>query len=184
MDVLSRIAARTPSPGRPALVGIDGVDGSGKTRFAAPLADAYARAGRGALVVHEDDFLNPRAVRYRLGPDSPEGFFLDSYNLPALAANVLDPIARPGEIRIVPGSFDFRTDTPRDTEPVGVPPDAVVIVEGMFLHRAELADRWDLSVFLEVPFAETARRLRSVTAATLIPSTRRCAATSTGSGTT
>ena len=35
----------------------------------------------------------------------------------------------------------------------------VVIVEGMFLHRDELAGRWDLSVFLDVPFAETARRM-------------------------
>ncbi|MEJ7742738.1 MAG: hypothetical protein WKF73_09445 [Nocardioidaceae bacterium] len=40
-----------------------------------------------------------------------------------------------------------------------VPADAVVIVEGMFLHRDELADRWDWSVFLDVPFAETARRM-------------------------
>ncbi len=40
-----------------------------------------------------------------------------------------------------------------------MPADAVVIVEGMFLHRDELADRWDWSVFLDVPFAETARRM-------------------------
>jgi uridine kinase len=76
------------------LVGIDGVDGSGKTVFAARLADAYLRAGRTAIVVHEDDFLNPRAVRYALGRESPEGFFLHSYDLTALRANVLDPLAR------------------------------------------------------------------------------------------
>ena len=40
-----------------------------------------------------------------------------------------------------------------------MPVNAVVIVEGMFLHRDELADRWDWSVFLDVPFTETARRM-------------------------
>jgi uridine kinase len=159
VEVLSEIVARTPSLGGPVLVAIDGVDGSGKTTFAARLADAYARHGRPTLVVHEDDFLNPRAVRYRLGRDSPEGFFRDTYDLPALVANVLDPLAPGRGSRIVPATFDYRTDTPRRAEPVEMPRDAVVIVEGMFLHRDELAGRWDLSVFLDVPFHETARRM-------------------------
>lgn len=30
---------------------------------------------------------------------------------------------------------------------------------GIFLHRAELAASWDLSVFLDVPFPETTRRM-------------------------
>ena len=29
----------------------------------------------------------------------------------------------------------------------------------MFLHRDELVERWDLSVFLDVPFTVTARRM-------------------------
>jgi uridine kinase len=35
----------------------------------------------------------------------------------------------------------------------------VVIVEGMFLHRDELLDTWDMSVFLDVPIAISVRRL-------------------------
>ncbi len=34
-----------------------------------------------------------------------------------------------------------------------------MIVEGMFLHRDELLDTWDMSVFLEVPFAISVRRM-------------------------
>lgn len=40
-----------------------------------------------------------------------------------------------------------------------VPDQGVVIVEGLFLHRDELAGRWDWSVFLDVPFTESVRRL-------------------------
>jgi uridine kinase len=35
----------------------------------------------------------------------------------------------------------------------------VLVLDGLFLHRDELARCWDLSVFLEVPFTETARRM-------------------------
>ena len=34
-----------------------------------------------------------------------------------------------------------------------------MIVDGLFLHRDELADVWDYSVFLEVPFDLTAKRM-------------------------
>jgi uridine kinase len=46
-----------------------------------------------------------------------------------------------------------------DDDPVVVPPSAVVVVEGMFLHRDELVAQWDRSVFLNVPFTVTASRM-------------------------
>lgn len=42
---------------------------------------------------------------------------------------------------------------------VRAPEDALVVVEGMFLHRDELVPYWDASVFLDVPFIETAARM-------------------------
>jgi uridine kinase len=113
-------------------VGIDGVDGSGKTHFAAALAERIA--SRPVVVVHADDFLNPAVIRHARGRDSPEGFWLDTYDYSALRST----------IRV------SRATTPAD---------AVIVVEGMFLHGDELVDHWDLSVFLDVPFAETARRM-------------------------
>ena len=44
-------------------------------------------------------------------------------------------------------------------ELIEAPSDAVIVVEGMFLHRDELLDFWDVSVFLDVPFAATAARI-------------------------
>lgn len=43
--------------------------------------------------------------------------------------------------------------------PIQCAADAVVIIEGMFLHRDELVDVWDYSLFLDVPFDETAHRM-------------------------
>ncbi len=146
-------------PGRPAVVAVDGVDGSGKTTFATCLARAVEGAGRPAVIVHEDDFLAPRKIRYLLGRDSPEGFLLHTYDVEALVRHVLDPLGPDGDRRVRRRFFDHRADTPVDDAVEEVPVTAVVIVEGMFLHRDELVDRWDWSVFLDVPFAETARRM-------------------------
>ena len=144
---------------RPAVIAVDGVDGSGKTTFARQLALSIGDAGRPAVIVHEDDFLAPRSTRYRLGRDSQEGFFRDTYDLGALVTHVLDPLGPGGSRRVRRRVFDHRADAPVDAQVEQVPVDAVVIVEGMFLHRDELVARWDWSVFLDVPFVETARRM-------------------------
>ena len=159
MDHLDALVRSTPLLDHPTLIAVDGVDGSGKTTFAAELADRYARQGRAAHVVHMDDFLNPRTVRYRLGRDSPEGFFQDTYDLATFTASIIEPLRRPGGPSIVSRAFDYRADRPVLEDPTHVSPDAVVIVEGMFLHRDELLGTWDMSIFLEVSFAISVRRL-------------------------
>lgn len=156
---LDRLAWDVTALRRPAVIAVDGVDGSGKTTFASRLGSAVERAGRPAIIVHEDDFLAPQEVRYRLGRESPKGFFRDSYDLAALATHVLDPLRPGGDRRIRRRAFDHRLDAPIEAPVEEVLVDAVVIVEGMFLHRDELVDRWDWSVFLDVPFTETVRRM-------------------------
>ena len=159
MFEIEQIASETPVLGWPVLVAVDGVDGSGKTTFAVKLAGAYQREGWPVHVVHLDDYLHPRAVRYRLGRDSPEGYFRDTYDLDAFRQHVIDPLRLNGSRTILPRWFDHRKDVPAETEPITVVSDAVVIVEGMFLHRDQLAEVWDASVFLDVPFEVSMARM-------------------------
>lgn len=150
-EILSRIG-----PGRRFLA-VDGVDGSGKTAFTAKLvAELHDRA---VVVIHTDDFLNPSAVRYAKGRTSPEGFWADSYNYSALRDQVLVPLGPTGDGNYSPSSYDSRADRSEPSPYVQAPMDALVIVEGIFLHRDELADFWDASVYLDVPFTETAARM-------------------------
>ena len=141
----AEISALRGSP----LVAIDGVDGSGKTTFAKSItAQLNART---AIVIHVDDFLNPPEIRHRRGRQSPEGFWLDSYDYDALERHVLDPLG-PG------GSRRYRQRRDSDAY-LHAADGAIVLVEGLFLHRDELAERWDYSIFLDAPFEETARRM-------------------------
>src|ERR1700730_4916224 len=80
-------------------VGIDGVDGAGKTMFATELACKLRRSGRPVIRATVDCFHNPRAIRYARGRSSPEGYFADSYNHAALRAALLDPLSLGGSGR-------------------------------------------------------------------------------------
>ena len=160
-DVLRVVASRIPElgAGRCPRVAIDGPDGAGKTVFADALADTLRAHGRTVVRVSVDGFHQPRSVRYRRGRDSPEGFWLDSYDYSRFRADVLDPLGPGGSRRYRSAAHDVGTDAALHPEPRLAEPGSVLVVDGIFLNRAELADVWDLSVFLDVPFGVTALRM-------------------------
>jgi uridine kinase len=135
------------------------VDGVGKSTFAAALTTALRHQGHPVVHVSADDFHHPRAVRYQRGRHSPEGFWLDSYDYPALISNVLEPLGPGGSRRYRRAAHDVRTDRALDLEWETAPPGTVTVVDGLFLHRDELVGRWELSVFLDAPFAVTVGRM-------------------------
>lgn len=101
-----------------------------------------------------------RSTRYRRGRDSPAGFWLDSYNYDRLVADVLAPLGPGGDGRYRAAAHDVETDAALDPPWRAAEPGSVLIVDGLFLHRDELVDRWDFSVFLDAPFGVTAARMR------------------------
>jgi uridine kinase len=133
-------------------VGIDGVDGAGKTTLADALAGTFRAAAIPVIRASVDGFHHPRAIRYRLGRDSPEGFFRDSYDYAALQRSLLDPLSPGGNLRYRTAVFDHRSDRPVETTEERAEPGSVLIVDGIFLHRPELGRYWDFSVFLDVRF--------------------------------
>jgi len=153
-DLARRIV--TSSAGR---VGVDGVDGSGKTVFAGELAGALNNAGHEVVRVSIDGFHNPRSVRYRRGRSSPEGFWLDSYDYEQFRADVIAPLSPGGDRWYRSAVRDVTTDEAIETTPTRAPSDAILIVDGIFLHRDDLIGCWDFSIFLRVGFDETFRRM-------------------------
>jgi uridine kinase len=134
------------------LVAIDGVDGAGKTVLADNIAPLIRNGGRPVIRSSVDGFHNPRDVRYRLGKGSPEGFFKDSYNYSALKEVLLNPL-KTGEYGVYTAAiFDVDKNEPLSSEREIVEPKSILIFDGIFLHRDELKDFWNYSIFLDVAF--------------------------------
>ncbi len=150
-QVVDLIAGRR-RPGRVLRVGVDGVDGAGKTVLGDELADALR--GRGIEVVRAsvDGFHHPAAVRYRQGRSSPRGFYEDSYDYVALHRELLEPLGENGSGRYRSAVFDVGRNAPVDVPARLVDADAVLVLDGIFLHRPELSGAFDLTVFVRVPF--------------------------------
>lgn len=157
---LEQLAGRIISlPGaRPQRVAIDGVDAAGKTSLADALAAPLQALGRPVIRASVDGFHLPRQVRYRRGPLSAEGYYLDSFDYPALKASLLDPLGPGGDGRYRTAAFDFRQDAAVDAPWQQAVPNAVLVLDGVFLLRPELEGCWDLAIFLEVPFEVTLAR--------------------------
>jgi uridine kinase len=139
-------------------VGIDGVDGAGKSMFGDELAQVLAAADRRLIRASVDAFHNPRAIRYRLGRHSPEGYFRDSYDYEQLKALLLDPLSPGGNGRYRTAAFDHRTDQPVIVPEAPAAPGDILVFDGIFLHRPELRGYWDYSIFLEVGVAVSMAR--------------------------
>lgn len=140
-------------------VAIDGVDGAGKTMFGDELGRTLEALGATVIRASVDGFHNPRSVRYRRGRYSPEGFYRDSYDYAMLKQVLLDPLSRGGSGEYVTAMFDHRNDTPIHPGTTQADVGDILIFDGIFAHRPELRGYWDLSVFLEVSFETSIKRL-------------------------
>jgi uridine kinase len=112
-------------------IGLDGVDGAGKTQLGEELAQLLTARGRPAVRVSGDQFEPPTAKRYARGELSPEGYYLDGFDFERLRAHLLS---------------------------LAGPPDAVIVADGVFLQRPELADLWHATVWVEADLEVAARR--------------------------
>jgi uridine kinase len=158
--VLSDLTSAIVAIGRPhpVRVAIDGVDAAGKTSLADELVPRLERLGRTVIRSSIDGFHHPRAVRRRRGALSPEGYFHDSFNYPALIDALLEPLG-PGGSRVFRRSvFDFRTDNASASPIETASADAVLLLDGVFLLRPELRDHFDYSIFVRADFETTIRR--------------------------
>jgi uridine kinase len=117
---------------QPVRVAVDGPDAAGKTTFADELAAVLA-PHRPVTRLSIDDFHHPPEIRARRGQLSAEGYYLDAFDLPAVR-------------------------TALDRAVTATAAGAIVVVDGVFLHRAELGNAWDLAVYLHIDPEETLRR--------------------------
>jgi uridine kinase len=161
-DLLDRLAEviESVTTTRPLRVAVDGPPAAGKTTLANELAAFLHTRGRAVIRASTDGFHLPRAQRYRRGKYSPEGCYHDSFDYDALRQVLLDPLGPGGDRRYQTAIIDYPADTALSLPFTTAPTDAVLVLDGVFLLRPELVDRWDLSIFVSTAFERAVDRAR------------------------
>ena len=129
------------------LVGIDGLDGAGKTTFARALSAACVDAGTASAVVSLDDFQSAPSARD--DPLTAGSWFEHGFDHDLLRQRVVEPL-RDGEAIALLGRRIGDEAAVPDPPLLLLPEHAVLVVEGIFLHRRELVGLWRTSAWLDV----------------------------------
>jgi uridine kinase len=151
--LISAVEERIPSsrPGRSALlVGISGIDGSGKGTVTRRLANELVAAGRKVATIDLDSWHHPAAIRF--SRDNPgEHFYRHAFRFGELLERLIDPLHQDGSVCLDEPLVDPVTDTwyrkPYDFEGV-----EVILFEGIFLFARQRRMRFDLSIWVHCPF--------------------------------
>ena len=131
LEQLGDVLAAVHAPDRLTRIGIDGVDASGKSVLAEEVAQLLTKRRRPCVRISVDYFERPPGERYMRGDLSPEGFYLDTFDIERFRAHVLS---------------------------IDGPSDLAIVADGVFLQRPELGDLWDATVWVEADLEVTARR--------------------------
>src|SRR6266699_327743 len=154
--VVTAIRACPVSPQR-LVVAIDGRNVSGKTTVAAAVAQAI-----GAVIVPCDDFFAASVSDAEWDRRTPEQRAGDAIDWRRLRREAIDPLRAGRTARWY--AFDFLAGPRRDgtyplqTTPTKRVPKRIVVLDGAYSARPELADVLDLSVLVEA--AVTTRETR------------------------
>ena len=144
-----------PVADRPVLVALDGPSGAGKSSLATALA-----LRRPATVVEGDDFYSPRlaSLTGAQRDQMPDAEVADEVvDWRRLRAEALEPLMGGEVARYAP--YDWQADDGRLGRRVSRAPAQLVIVEGVYSARPELADLVDLAVLVQVDEEVRWRRL-------------------------
>jgi uridine kinase len=129
------------------LIGIDGCGASGKSTFSAELSASL----KSAAVISMDDFYKPSQERIRCTDPKPIGW---QFGWQRLEKEVLTPLKTQGEVKYQ--RYNWNTDCLEEWRTIRA--FSFIIIEGIYALRSELAEYYDLRLWIECPREERLKR--------------------------
>jgi uridine kinase len=142
---------------KPFIIGINGIDCSGKTAFARGLESFFTNKGLRTQPIGMDDFHNAKQVRYA-GGNQAENYFNNSFNIKLMIEKLLKPAKEKSRVSAKLTLLNVETDKTDISKEYSITPDTVVILEGVFLFRPELVPFIDYKVYLHISPEESKKR--------------------------
>lgn len=130
---------------RPFLVAIDGLSGAGKTT----LVEQLRGTASSEVVFHIDDFIVERHRRYATGQSEAMEYYALQWDVDLLVETLFKPLQE-GQTKLTLPYYDRDRDEVINRT-VEIAPNALVLIEGIFLLRDEWRRYFDYIVYLDCP---------------------------------
>ncbi|HEX4823889.1 MAG TPA: hypothetical protein VFV19_06225 [Candidatus Polarisedimenticolaceae bacterium] len=141
---------------RALLVAISGIDASGKGCLATRLSANLKRLGLNVATIGIDPWQTSPALRQEAA-DPAEHFYLHGYRFDDLFERVIEPLRRDRAIDLEVELIDPHAGT-RYTSRLTYEAIDVILLEGIFLFKRELRERYDVSVWVDCDFPKALER--------------------------
>jgi len=155
-EKIENVIGKTKNKDRAFVVGVNGIDTSGKTEFARGVEIFLKSKNRKVQVINLDDFHNPKAVRYS-GSDQADNYYTKSFNIDTILNKLLIP-ARTGKVEVKFTALNLQTDIYELERSYVFDRDTIIIFEGVFIFRKELIPYIDYKIFIDIPLEECKKR--------------------------
>jgi len=139
-------------------VAIDGLTAAGKTSLGHELAHRLSRRGRPVFRASLDDFKRPWSKRHLHDRLSGEGYYRHAFDSEAACRLLLDPSSPSGDGLVALCSIDPLTQINHSAVKSAMPPNGVLVVDGVFAYRPEINAYWDLRIWVEIAAELSVRR--------------------------
>ena len=141
---------------RSLLVGISGIDGSGKGYVTKQIVDELQRSGNNAVAIHVDGWLNLPSVRFSHHKPA-EHFYAHAIRFDEMFSRFVLPLVRDGFIDL---DMDFVEETAiryktRRFKHTGMD---IVVLEGIFLFKKDFQHYYDVTVWIDCTFETALQR--------------------------
>ncbi len=144
---------------RPYIIGVNGVDTSGKSCFSKVLFEYFKSINQKVMLIHVDDFHNPSNIRKK-GKDEIHAYINNAFNLELLEDKLLKPLKEDGKIDVVLNLLDLNTDEYSNKKYFSADEDTIIILEGVLLYREPIDKYFDYRIFLDITFEQVLERAR------------------------
>lgn len=141
------------------IIGINGVDTSGKTMLTHEFSRFLCALGVKNQIIHIDDFHNPSSIRSQ-GENEIDAYLKNAFDYPKLIQEVLDPITTDAYFDKTITCLNLDTDKYEVPVTLSITPDTIVLIEGVLLFRPPLDHYFDMKIFIDISFEEVLRRAR------------------------
>lgn len=131
------------------VIGIDGLGGAGKSTISETLIDKFKANNHPCILLHIDDFINVRNVRYNPAYPDWQCYYDLQWRFDYFL-NVINEIKSSRQEYIDIELYDKENDTYIQKR-FPIRNNTVVIVEGIFLQKKEWDNIFDYLIYIDIP---------------------------------